>query len=158
MANPRYEGKTRVFWVDTVSNIDAPTVAEITAGVDITTFLPKDGLAHNQTFSKVDRSNLSSEFDAEGQATWGIPSSLKILRDDVTDTAWDLFTTHATAGFLVKLPFKGTGAVAAADVAEVYPCEASIAVPMGTAANERQMAAVDLAVTSEPSLSAAVAA
>lgn len=158
MGQIRYEGKTRVFWATTVADISAPTVAEITAGTDLTPFMPKDGLSRSPSFQTVDLSTLSSEFDAEGQATWGVPVQLKVLRDTVSNDAYDLFATHATSGFLIVLPELGTGVVVAAVDAEVYPSQASIAIPNSTAGNERQMATVGISVTSEPNLSATVAA
>lgn len=158
MANKRYEGVMRVFWVPSIANISAPTVAEIDGGTEITSYVTKDGLSTNPSFNKIDTGNLSTAFDSEIQGSWGLGMQLTLLRDDTTDTAWDLFTSHGTAGNVVKLPFKGSGTVAAADVAEVYPAEASIAIPDNTAANARQTATVDIAVTDEPDLNAAVAA
>lgn len=159
MANPVYEGKMRVFWLPAVASIAAPTTTEITAGTEITEFLPKDGMTHASSKETVDIGNLATAFDPETNGSYGFTTELMIYRDDDgADDAFDLFTTHATDGFLVVLPFKGTGAPAAADVAYVIPANASIATPVGTAPNERQKAEVSIKTTAEPDFGAAVAA
>lgn len=158
MANKRFEGVYRVWWLTTISDTSAPTVAEITAGTEITSFLMKDGFATNPSFNRIATGDLSTAFDSEIQGSWGVSIELNVLLDDTTNTAWDLFTSHGTAGYLLVLPFKGTGSVAESDDARVFPAEASIAIPNNTAANARQTATVNIATTAEPELDAAVAA
>ncbi|WP_226962639.1 hypothetical protein [Streptomyces sp. C8S0] len=44
MSDVIVDGKTRVYWVTTISSISAPTVAELDAGIDFTERITPDGL------------------------------------------------------------------------------------------------------------------
>lgn len=158
MANLVFDGNWRVFDVSTIADPTAPTVAEIGAGTEITAFLPKDGWEESPTFNRVDFGKLSTTFGGEGLGTWRTSVDVTILLDDNADTAWDLYQTHARSTYMVVLPYKGTGAVAAADVARVYEVETSQAVPLATAENQRQMAMVAVAVREYPDYDVTVAA
>ena len=65
MGNLTYDGNVRLFLVDTIADIDAPTVAEIGAGTEITTSVPKDGWSVQNAPSKVDTGNLSTLWNAD---------------------------------------------------------------------------------------------
>jgi len=158
MGNLTYDGNVRLFLVDTIADIDAPTVAEIGAGTEITTSVPKDGWSVQNAPSKVDTGNLSTLYESEVMGTYKLNCELTILLDDADSTILDLFAVHGDAAYIVELPYKGTGAVAASDVSHVFPIESGKATPNPTAANERQTAMVPIAVTAEPSLNGAVAA
>lgn len=158
MGNLPFDGNFRVFVVDSIADIDAPTVSEVDAGTEITSLIPKNGWNETPTFNRVDSGNLSTQYDAEVMGTWKTTITLTILLDNATDTAWDEFQTHAAETHLVVLPYKGTGDVAASDQSRVYPVESAQAIPNASAANERQTADVGFAVTAEPSLDGAVAA
>lgn len=156
MARIVFEGNYQVHWVTTIATESTPTKTEIDAGDNITTFVPKDGLRYGPGFTKVDASNIASAFDPEYQGSWSMDAGITVQRDDTTNTAIDLFTSHATAGYLVVLPEATSSSPANGDTAYVIPAEASIAVPNNTAANALQTAEVDLAVTSAPSFAATV--
>lgn len=156
-----YEGVFRIFWVPSgggIANASAPTVAEITAGTEVTDYVPKDGWRPNVRNNRVDNTSLSTTFDAEQMGSHGAQLSVTFKRDFPDEAAWDLFKTRGASGHLVALPLKGSGAVAAADAAEVWPVEAGAPVPQNTAANQQQRFSVDFAVTAEPTLTAVVAA
>ena len=153
-----FEGNYKVFWVDAVADPAAPTVAELTAATDITTFVPKDGLRYGPSFTKVDASDISTEFDPMLQGSWSMDGGLDVQHDDTNDTARELFAEHATAGVLVVLPYATGASPAADDTAFVMPAEASIAVPKNTAKNALQTSEVSLAFSAEPNFSASVAA
>lgn len=158
MARQNYEGKYRIYWGDAPADKSAPTTTEIGAATDVTSFFPKDGLSHSTTKAKVAFGDLASGFDPEGQGSWSFTTEGTIYRDDVTDDAWDLWTTHAQAGALYILPFKGSDAIAASDPCMVIVGEASIATPLGTTPNAKQKASVDFTSTEEPDFNAVVAA
>jgi hypothetical protein len=44
MADITADGKTRVYWVTTISNQNAPTTAELNAGISLQATLTADGL------------------------------------------------------------------------------------------------------------------
>lgn len=158
MGNLPFDGNFRVFVVDSISDTASPTVAEVDAGTEITSLIPKSGWSESPTFNRVDSGNLSTQYDAEVMGTWKTQITLTVLLDDSSDTAWDEFQTHAARTHLVVLPYKGTGSVAADDQCRVYPVESAQAIPNATAANERQTADVGFAVYEEPELDATVVA
>lgn len=156
MARIVFEGNYKVYWATTITTKSTPLNTELTGGDDITAFVPKDGLRYGPGFNKVDASNISSAFDPEYQGSWSLDAGLTVQRDDTTNTAIDLFTSHATAGYLVVLPEASDSSPTNGDAAFVIPAEASIAVPNNTAANALQTSEVDLAVTDDPDFFATV--
>lgn len=155
-----HEGKTKVTFVasaDDISDIDAPTVAELNAGTELTTLLTKDGLQTPDTQNMVDSATLAETFDAQRVGSWGGGITLTGFRDDTNDTLWDL-AVYGDEGFLVIR--RGTAyatAWAASDDVEVYPIQFHEPVPSQTASNEEARFTVACAVTSEPSKRAVVA-
>lgn len=118
MARLISNGEVRIWWVDTISDPSAPTVAEITAGTDITGFLssldtPLDGNA-------VDSSDLSSAFNKTVAGKFGGNVNAQMYRDDTADDAFDLFPRNTT-GYLVIRRFGGSDvAEAAGDEVDVW--------------------------------------
>lgn len=154
MSRVVFDGTMHVYFCPTVVSKAAPTVANITAGEDITAFLPKDGLSFSPTDNRVDTGDMSTLFDSQIMGTYGYELSLTMFRDDTDDLAWETFT-HKEEGFLVFSPF---GPAGAADPVHVFPVEAGQRQLANSAANERQTFTVQFAVTSEPALDAVVAA
>jgi hypothetical protein len=63
------DGKTRVYWVTTIANIAAPTVAELNAGISLQATLTADGLMGLQPeTADVDTSSLASTFNTTSTA------------------------------------------------------------------------------------------
>lgn len=153
-----YEGQFQVHFVPAVADKDAPTVAEITAGDDLTAYIPKNGWTPNVRNNRVDGSSLAETFDSETMGSNGAQLSVTFKRNDPDDTAWTTLNAQGTTGFFVVLPLNGSAAPAASDEAEVWPVETGLPVVQNTAANQQQRFVVDCAVTSAPSLTAVVAA
>lgn len=153
-----HEGMTKVTFAPTVTNVAAPTVAQLTAGTDITTFLTKDGLNIALSQNTVDNTSLAETFDAQLVGSWGGSLTLTFKRDASADTAWDLFE-HGDVGYIVvRRGVAHAGAFAASDKVEVYPVQSGEPVPNATAANAQATATVTFAVTAQPDLHAVVAA
>lgn len=143
---------TRVYFLTTIDDIDAPTSAEIAAGTDLTDQVPVDGLALSGTSNNASQAMLGDAFVAEQVGTWGRTITLTVVRDDTDDTARDLFT-YRLDGFLVISRF---GVPATGDMVEVYPVECHEPTDLPTAENEYQKSEVQMAVTAKPSLRAEV--
>lgn len=157
MARQVSEGKTNVYWATTVANKAAPTVAEITAATAIVGFTAKDGLEVNINGNKVDSSTLAETFDAQVPGSWGADVKLKMFRDNTADTAWNL-SVYGTNGFLIVDRFRASGTLpSAGHKVEVYPAAMLQPAPGNTAANEVMTFTLEIAVTSQPNLSATVA-
>lgn len=152
-----HEGMTKVSWVSTIASIAAPTVAELTAGTDITTYITKDGLSVPQSQNMVDNTSLAETFDAQVVGSWGGSLSLTMKRN-TTDTAWNLFDYGDNGYLVVRRGITHDTAFAAAQKVEVYPAQSHKPVPNNTAANAQATFTVGLAVTAEPELVATVAA
>lgn len=156
---PRYvhDGKTKVYWVATISNKAAPTTAELNAGTSLAAFLKKDGLNINLSQNMVDNADLEDTFDAQGVGTYGGSMELTLYRDDTTETAWNLFV-YGTAGYIVvRRGIAYSTAWTAAQKAEVYPAQMHEPVPTPSATNEQVTFKAAIAITDTPSLKATLA-
>lgn len=158
-----YDGNTRVWWLDDdPTNVNAPTVAEIGAGEDVTAYLAIDGLAFNMGNSRVSGADLLSAFDSESMGRFQAAPSLtfKLKLRDGGEVAWTTLGDRGVTGCLVvRLSVPHGTAVAAAQKVMVFPtCETGIPNVQNTAANTEERFVVDLAVGNEPKLKASVAA
>jgi hypothetical protein len=141
----------------TIANKAAPTVAEITAGTSLSGFLQKDGVAVNINGNKVDSATLAETFDAQVAGSWGADVTLTGFRDNATDTFWNL-AVYGTIGYVVIDRFRLAGVLpSVGNKVEVYPSQMLQPAPANTAANEVVTFSLDIAVTSQPNLSATVA-
>lgn len=123
MARTGSTGQIRVYYVATLASISAPSAATITAGVDLTPLLRRDGLTTPRGGSTIDASDAASRTNktAPGNIDLG-QITLRFQRDSVTgtDTAWSTLAED-TAGYIVVRRFGGSAvAAAAAQKAEVY--------------------------------------
>jgi hypothetical protein len=151
------DGYTRVSWVTTISNIAAPTAAELNAGTHITPFLTKDGLTVPADQNMVDNASLAETFDAELVGSWGGAIELTGFRDDTADTLWNLAVYRTNGYLVVRRGVAVATTFAAAQKVEVYPAQMHNPVPSPTAQNTQQRFTLRLAVTAEPNLKSTVA-
>jgi hypothetical protein len=157
MARQVYEGRSNVYWCTTVANKNAPTAAEIAAGVALTNFVTKDGVAVNITTNNVDSATIAETFDAQVTGSWGGEVELTMFRDNTADTAWNL-CVYGTAGFIVIDRFRASGTLpVATNKVEVWPAQMHQPAPQNSAANTLLRFVEKFAVTSQPNLSATVA-
>lgn len=159
MARRTHEEYTRIWWVTTMADPAAPTVAELEAGVDISAYVPKDGLKVGATNAKVKNDDITTAFDGEIPGSYGNSVTLTSFRDDDDDLAWETFRVRNTYGFLVvRRMVPVAEAVAAGQEVEVYPAATGQPAMQDTAENERVKFGVELAVHAPPALAAQVAA
>jgi hypothetical protein len=159
MARLVFDGNYKVYWLDTaVTAAAAPTVAEITAGTDITAFVPKDGFKPGVSNNRVSGGSIDELFLDESMGTWSSQLSIDYYLDAITanNTAHDTFVQGAT-GAVVAI-WDGGGNVAGSK-AYVWPdVECGQPIPLDSAENARQKATVEIAVREAPSFHAVVAA
>ena len=154
-----HDGVVDFFWLPAVAIIATPTVAELTAGVRIPLITNYDIPSSE---SEVDTSGVDDIYDTSvvGTSKAG-PMVLTIKRYDTSETnTWDLFDFREN-GFLVRLPFGGSGAAgvpAATDKCEVYPAQVGQKRPEGYTRNATQKFMVSFYITSAPNVDAAVIA
>jgi hypothetical protein len=158
MSRLPYEGRTNVYWATTVASKNAPTVAEITAAVNVTNFVPKDGVAPNLTTNNVDSATIAEIFDAQVVGSYGANVQITGFRDDTADTFYDL-CVYGTNGFLILDRFNPSGTLpSAGDKVEVWPAQMHEPVNQNSATNTQQRFIETFAITSAPALRATVAA
>lgn len=150
-----HDGNVKWYWVPTIADISAPTVAEaITAG----TLIPHiTNYATPASEAEVDVADIDDLYDVSvvGTAKAG-PIEMTIKRDDTDETdTWDLFSTFRQTGYLMK---SKDGVPIATDVVEVYPVQVGQRRPEGYGRNTAQKFMVSFYVTSDPDLDAVLTA
>src|SRR5918997_6384078 len=88
-----HDGNYLVSFVDDIADISAPTVAELTAGLELECQITPDGLAREASDETVDTSRLCSVFTTMKQGRTSFEVSITLVRLDeevvgVTDTAY----------------------------------------------------------------------
>lgn len=157
MARYTHETKTQVWFVTTIANKSAPTVAEINAGTALGGFIAKDGVATNFTTNKVDSAVITENFNSQLAGSTGSDLELTMFRDDTADTAWNLWV-HGTNGFIViRRGVLSTVAVATGQKVEVFPAQMLTPVVDNSAQDTQVRFVAGVAVTSEPDQKATVA-
>jgi hypothetical protein len=159
MADLISDGKTRVYWVGSIANINAPTVAELNAGSDYTQRITPDGLKLDPSTADVDTSSLASTFDTKTVGRVGFDVEVTFKRGDpgVEDLP---FTTlkYGVSGFLaVRRGVAYATAWAASQKAEIYPITCGEPQNVSPAANEVSKFVSPMKVTSAPATAATVA-
>lgn len=144
-----FEEYTMAIWVDIADDIadpSAPTVAELTAGTDITCFLTKDGLKLGVSTNSVDGGSLCNRADIESAGSVGYKPMLKGYRDNESggDTLWNLAVWGDTGFLVVRRGVLYSTAIAAAQVVEVYPMQMGQKSPGDSAGNTNQFFEVPL--------------
>jgi hypothetical protein len=159
MARLVFDGNYKVYWLAVEpANAAAPTVAEVTAGVDLTAFVPKDGFKPGVSNNRVSGGSLDELFLDESMGTWTSQLSVDYYLDKVTadNTAHTTFVQGAVGAFVAI--WDGGGAVAASK-AFVWPAvECGQPVPANTAENARQKATAEFACQKAPNFHATIAA
>ena len=155
MARLPYEGRTKVHHVPTIATESAPTVAEIGAGTDLTTYVTKDGVNPGTTNNRIDTAGIDSAFDSQIQGSWGAEFQLTCMRDDTTDTAWTTLQ-RGTQGYIV-IGYDSAAGIASGDTVQVWPVEFGTPLMQPSAANTMQMFIADVAIAEPPTLEATVA-
>jgi hypothetical protein len=146
------EGNIKVYKVPTVSDKAAPTTSEITAGTDLTPYLPTTGVDITWTQNNASLPMLDESFVVSAVGTESAEITLTGVRDDDSDDFFEAFARGENF-YLVVSRF---GAAASGSAVEVYPVQSHRPVPLAPAENEFQQAQVTLGVTDTPVLDAAV--
>lgn len=133
-----FEEYTRVSLVTSISNISAPTVAELNAGTDITCDLTKDGLNPGGSTNGVDSAGLCSRVDSQVAGSVGYSMALKGFRYSDSDSFWTLANWGDVSHVVVRRGAAYDDAWAASDAVEVYKIQMGEPIPAASAANTLQ--------------------
>lgn len=161
MADIPVDGKTRVYWVPTISNIAAPTVAELNAGLNLTYRITRDGLmGFEPTTAKVDLASLGDTFDivSAGTDSFG-DTGLRLKRQTPVagDTVYTTLVKGATGYIAIRRDVDRDTAWTAAQLCEVYPVTCGRRKRLAPEQNTVTRYEVPTMVSSEPQLDAVVA-
>lgn len=154
------DGKIKIYFVPTISNIAAPTVAQLNAGTDLSSFITKDGLTVPADQNNVDVAVLSDTFDAQVVGSFGGAIELTGVRHvaDADDDFWNLAAYGLTGYLVIRRGPPTATAWAATQKVEVYPMQFHQPVPAQTGGNTVGQFTVSAPVTSQPEPKATVAA
>lgn len=144
----------KVFWLPAVASIAAPTQAELTAGTELTDFVPVDGVEQSPSRNKASQAMLGDAFVTEKVGTWSDELTITFVRDDAGDTP-KTTCAYGTEGFLLLARY---GTTAASDPVEVYPVQCHEPADLATAENEFSKYSITFAVTATPDRTAVMAA
>lgn len=149
-------GVLDLYYVPTIGNKAAPTVAEIAAGTELTGFLRRDGLSTPASGNTIDVSDVSDRYNSTGTGTYGgDPITATFYRDSVSgdDDAWTALPRDTTGYFVISR----FGGVTATKRVEVWPIEVIAREMNDIADNEAQRFTVTCAVPTPPNDAAVVA-
>jgi hypothetical protein len=154
------DGNTKVSFVTSIANLNAPTAAELNAGNDWTLRVTPDGLKADPTTADVDTSSLGSTFSTTqpGRRSYTVEVTFKrgtIGTSD--DQPYSTLIYNATGYLVVRRGLAFGTAYVAAQICEVYPVTAGEPQNIAPAANEVSKFMSPLKVTSDPATRAIVA-
>src|ERR687898_563868 len=155
MARYNMKGNIRTYYVPSIANKNAPTVAELNAGTSLDLFLNDDGLTLPADQNYVESSALGETFISQVVGSTGGTIELNLKKDNVTanDTAWNLFVAGNLLGFLVvRRGLPAATAWTATQKVLVYPWNAHKPVLVQTARDTQDAFTVGAGVTSDPIL------
>jgi len=153
------DGKVKVALVDSISDISAPTVAELAAGTDITDQLTQDGLSGFQPdTSEVDTTSMQSTFNTKKPGRSNYSGTQLTFKKQDTDTIYTTYTKDTASHVVIRRDGSlATVAFAESDAVEVYPVTVGEVQNMDPEPDSLQRYILPVMVSSEPDLRATVA-
>lgn len=159
-----HNGNVRAVLVPAVADVNAPTVAELTAGIDISCYLTGDGLAISVDQATITDERLcsTSTFEKRGRKTHSVDVTYIDNSNSVAHAAFNAAREALDEGsvhHLVtrrNLPYED--AFAASQLVRVYPIEAGFPAEVAGEANSVTRTTSKLFVTGNPGIDVAVVA
>lgn len=117
------DGNIKVTWTPGVANISAPTVSELTAGVDLEHVITLDGLDIKGETASVDNTALASTDDTEepGRVSYTIDITAKRKDTSSEDVGWNTLTDRALGFLVVRRSTAASTPWTVGQPCEVYP-------------------------------------
>lgn len=154
------DGNIKLYYVPTIANIAAPTVAELDAGTSLECLVTADGLAVSVDEEVVSIPKLceTNTSQAPGRATYGITLTIARQDTEAEDVGWTTLL-RGTAGYLVmRYGVDHEQAWAADDKVQVFPVKFGERRPQQPEANGATLFQSQAYVGKEPELDGVVAA
>lgn len=155
MADIVVDGFTRVSFVASIANINAPAAAsELTPGLLLAAVMTPDGLVgFEPSTADVDNSALNSTFDTKtiGRDSFS-GTMLRLKKQSGTDTAWTTLVRGTTGYIVVRRYMDNSTAWAASQAVNVYPIICGQRRELSPEANSVAKWEVDTKITSTPAI------
>ncbi len=162
------DGNVRVYWLTALpANLAAPTVAELNAGTDITSYITPDGLDVSWATGRVDVGNVGSTYGLNRVGRRTPTIALTCHHDSTsgsTDPAWAIFVYRALGVIAIRRGVlkttawaTGQGGGGTTGTLEVFPVESGQDSPVKPAPDTSFDFTTDLACYLEPAPRAVVA-
>jgi len=153
------DGRTRVSWVPSITNINAPTTTELNAGTLLHSLLTADGLMGMQPdTADVDTSSLDSTFNTTvaGRASFS-GTGLRLKKQTGTDSVYNLLVRDLAGFLVIRRDSAASTAWASGDKVEVYPAVLGEVRNLDPEPNSVHKYEVPIKVSSAPNLRSTVA-
>lgn len=153
------DGKTRVYWVTTIANINAPTTTELNAGIALNSTITADGLVgFKPDTADVDTSALDSTFNTmvNGRTSFS-GTMLRLKKQSGTDTIFTTLIRDAAGYIVIRRSIAAGTAWASAQPCEVYPALCGEVARVDVEPNSLERYEIPIKITASPALRAAVA-
>jgi hypothetical protein len=149
MADYGFDGMIKAGFVPAIANVDGPTVAELTAGVDLEGRLTADGLNISTDTATIDTSKLNSTANSETIGRDSHTVSVTYVRGSDTEATdvQDALVRGAAGYLVVRRNLVSTTAWAAAQEVEIYPVICHRPNPAAPSANALQSVEVGMSIT-----------
>jgi hypothetical protein len=154
MADLLSDGNLRVAWVPNISNINAPTVAELSAGILMQGVMKSDGLRTAFDSAEVDNSKLASTYDTAQVGRRSVKPGITYIRQ-LPRILENVLVYKATGNLVVRREVDQATNWLAGQKVEVYPVQCKAPSP-SYGPNAMQMVDVDMTSTAEPAPDATV--
>lgn len=145
------DGTIKVGWVTTLSSLTSPTATQITAGVDLESFITPDGLNVDEADEMIPTAALNSTFSTEKIGRTTVDASLTFKHQGLADPPWTTFASRPAGYLVVRYGVAATTDWAASQKVDIYPCTAGDRQPVQAAPNEVAKFTVPLFITGTPS-------
>jgi hypothetical protein len=159
MADSLADGRTKIYWVPSIANIQAPTVAELNAGTPLSALTTPDGLVgFEPDTADVDVSAIDSLFDTKiaGRASFS-GTLLRLKKQQGTDTVYALLLRDLAGFVAVRRDAPSSQVWAIADKLEVYPAVLGETRNLAPEANSVHKYEVPIKVSLTPAIRAVAA-
>lgn len=157
MADIISDGKIKVGFVTTLTSTTSPSTAEVTAGVDLESFITPDGLSIDLGDDEVDTSALNSTFSTKAVGRGTVSIEITMKSQGYAAAPWTTFDARPSGYLVVRRNVSSSTDWAAAQIVEVYTVTAGDRKPMPPAANEVAKFSVDFFSSTDPVLHAVLA-
>jgi hypothetical protein len=158
-----YDGRTRIFWLDNdPADPSAPTMGELTAGVDLSGYLVPGSFNPTPSNARVNSGDALTSFDAQSPGRFGYAPTCAFKSKLVSGgtVAWDTLGARLVSGCLVFFEDVDEGS----DVAAGAECDVYISCLTGeprrptVADNTERRFEVDFMCGDRPAIGSTVAA